>query len=75
MDRLFRVRIDLARLRSHLSREDKRDFSAEEVHRFLLDSGFKPDGEWWVVKERALGALDPGEVKEAEVLGEESEEH
>ena len=72
MDRLFRIRIDLAHLRSHLSREDNRDVSPGEVHQFLLDSGFKPDGEWWIVKEKALGALDPSEVKEATVLGEES---
>ena len=75
MDRSFRVRIDLAKLQSHLSREDNRDVSAGEVRQFLLDSGFKPDGEWWIVKERALGALDPSEVKEAEVLDDGSEAH
>lgn len=70
MNRLFRVRIDLALVQSHLSRDDGRDVSETEVRQFLRDSGFVQQGGWWYVNEAALGALDPSEVTEAEIADE-----
>lgn len=70
MDRLFRVKINLALVRTHMSRDDGRDVSETEVRQFLRDSGFVPRGEWWIVKEAALGAVDPSEVTEAEIVDE-----
>ena len=65
---VFRVRLDVLAIRTHLSAEDKSEVSTEQVRQFLLDSGFVPDGEWWVVNEAKLGAVDPAEVIEAEVV-------
>jgi hypothetical protein len=72
MDRLFRVKINVALVQSHLSRDDRRDVSETEVLQFLRDSGFVPQGNWWIVKEAALGALDPSEVTEAEIMDDPS---
>jgi hypothetical protein len=72
MNHVFRVKINLELVQSHLAREDQREVSGEEVRRFLLDSGFQPAGDWWTVNEKALGALDPSEVSEAEVLGDDA---
>jgi hypothetical protein len=66
---VFRVRLDLLAIQTHLSAEDKAEISVEQVRQFLLDSGFVPDGEWWVVNESNLSAVDPGEVIEAEIVG------
>jgi hypothetical protein len=72
MGRLFRVKINVALVRFHLSRDDRRDVSETEVRQFLRDSGFVPQGEWWIVKEAALGAVDPSEVTEAEIMDDPS---
>lgn len=63
-----RVQIDLLLLREHLSAADKRPISDEAVRRFLIDSGFTPDGDYWIAEEKDLGQLDPSEVLAAEPL-------
>lgn len=67
---VFRVRLDALAIQSHLSAEDQSEVSTEQVRQFLLDSGFVPDGDWWIVRESDLGAVDPAEVLEAQVVGE-----
>jgi hypothetical protein len=61
----LKVRILLPLLQVHLSNEDKVPITDGEVRQFLLDSGFTPDGEYWIVDEKDLGQLDPSEVAEA----------
>jgi hypothetical protein len=63
-----RVRINLSLLQAHLSAEDKRPTSEAEVRQFLLDSGFAPEGDAWIVEEKDLGQVDPSEVVEVERL-------
>jgi len=70
MGRLFRVRVDLELLRRHLAKEDQRDVSIDEVRKFLRDSAFKEQGDWWIVREEDLGAIESTEVLEADVLGD-----
>src|SRR3982751_5056098 len=72
LPRYFRVRIDMSLLRRRLSTEDRREWSTTEVRHFLLDAGFVPDHDAWVVAEAELGHLLPDEVLAAEA---EPEEH
>jgi len=66
-----RVKIDLARLKAHLSREEGRPLSDEEVVRWLQDAGFVSGREgYWIVAESELGHLDPSEVLEIARLAE-----
>ncbi|HEX4792931.1 MAG TPA: hypothetical protein VH370_04010 [Humisphaera sp.] len=64
----MRVKIDLSLLQEHLSEADKRPTTEAEVRQFLLDSGFMPLHDSWVVEEKDLGQLDPSEVLEVEAL-------
>ena len=68
--RRFRITINLPALRANLSREDGRNISDDEVHKWLLDAGFKPIGSSWTVTESDLGQLDPSEVLSAEPVEE-----
>ena len=68
MSQRLRIRIDLDLLRSNLSREDRQPKSEQEVRQFLIDSGFQPDGEFWMVEEENLGQLDPSEVSEVQPI-------
>jgi hypothetical protein len=66
-ERWLRVRLDLNKLRAALSREDGRQYSSGEVRMWLLDAGFRPSEENWLVREVDLGQVQPGEVL---ILGE-----
>ena len=63
-----KVKIDLLILRENLSAADQRPVSDEAVRQFLIDSGFIPEGDYWIVEEKDLGQLDPSEVLSAEPL-------
>ncbi|WP_428937814.1 hypothetical protein [Fontivita pretiosa] len=66
-----RVKIDLARLKAHLSREEGRPLGDEQVLQWLHDAGFISSGEgYWIVAESDLGHLDPSEVLEIARLAE-----
>lgn len=60
--RRFRILIDLRLLRENMSRAEGRSLRDGEVQRWLLDAGFRPDGDHWVVQEADLGQLEPAEV-------------
>lgn len=70
MERRFRIRIDVTKLRAHLSKEEGRELPDDEVFRWLAEAGFLQQGDAWLVSERDLGQLDPSEVTEAEVVDE-----
>ena len=57
------VDIDVAVLTAHLSKEEGHPVSEADVRQWLLDAGFKPHGERWIVNEPDLGQLDPSEVR------------
>lgn len=63
-----RVTINLSLIQSNLSTADKRPISEAEVRQFLVDSGFTPDGDGWIVEEKDLGQLDPSEVMQVKRL-------
>ena len=65
---MFRVKIDLPALQAHLADEDRSEVSEADAIRFLVDSGFVRDGDWWIVREGALGALEPIEVSDIELV-------
>jgi hypothetical protein len=48
----------------NLSREEKRPVTLDEARRLLIDAGFRPNGDQWIVAEQELGLLDPSEVLE-----------
>src|SRR5690242_20694181 len=65
--RFYRVKVDMTRLRSHLTPEGRVRTDDRALRRWLVKSGFEPQqGDWWVVREAALGQLAPSEVSEAE---------
>ena len=72
MARRFRIRINMPLLREQLSRSDGTAYTAEQVHRWLLDAGLRPveggPGDTWVADEANLGHLNPSEVLEADLL-------
>lgn len=70
MNRFLRIRIDAGRLRLHLQSEDRRALSAVDIHYQLLDAGFMPSGDTWIVREADLGYLRPEEVISVEVVGD-----
>jgi hypothetical protein len=71
MGKQLLVQLDLAVLREHLSREDRRAVSEAEVRRWLQDAGFTPRGDRWVVNERDLGQVEPSEVISVEDVEEQ----
>ena len=61
--RRFRVEIDLAKVSEHMSREEGRPVSTDEIRQLLKDARFKPiDVKHWSVAEPDIGILDPSEV-------------
>jgi len=67
--RWMRVKVDISQLRRHLGP----DANLDETHlrRWLERSGFKPQGDWWIVEESKLGQLAPSEVAEAEPVDDQ----
>jgi len=58
--------IDIASLRTNMSKEEGRQLSDDEIHQWLVEARFTPSGDQWMVEERDLGQLDPAEVKSVE---------
>ena len=68
MSNRVRIKLDIPLLIKHLSREDGRAFSSEEVYQWLTAAGFVRDGAFWNVSEADLGQVDPSEVLEIESI-------
>jgi hypothetical protein len=72
----LRVKLDLPAISDHLSREEGRRFSEQEVRTWLQEAKFTLDaantaaGERWIVNEADLGQLEPSEVLHVERLDE-----
>lgn len=67
--RRLRVKLNMPVLVAHLSREEGRDMSEEEVLQWLRDAGFsQQDENYWIVSEADLGQVDPAEVLEVQPL-------
>ena len=64
------VDVDLALLRAHRSRVEKRQLSDEEVRNWLKNFGFSPrcDG-LYLAEDRALEILEPSEIIAARAVG------
>ena len=60
------VDVDLAAVAANLSSEDRREVGEAEARQFLLDAGFQPHGDRWIVEEPNLGHLEPSEVRSLE---------
>jgi len=74
MPRVFIVKIDLARLRANLSKQEGRQLRDREVEQWLADAGFRwKDDARWQIEEPHLGQLDPSEVVEAVVVDEKDD--
>lgn len=71
MPRVFIVKLDLERIRRHLSKEEGREVTPPEVLTWLRDAGFVQTPEGWEIPEHDLGQLRPSEVLEAKVRGED----
>jgi hypothetical protein len=57
------VQLDLDLIRRNLGREDGgREVSEAQVRAWLVDAGFEPWGEGWLVNEPDLGQVEPSEV-------------
>ena len=66
--RRVRVRLDLSSIAAHLSRDEGRAVTQDEVIRWLKDAEFNPVDGWWHTNELDLGQVDPSEVLEIEFL-------
>jgi len=60
----FLVVLDLGKIRAHLSKADGVAYTEADVRKWLIDAGFAPQGENWVVSESDLSHVDPSEVEE-----------
>jgi hypothetical protein len=60
------IDIDLAVLRTNLSKEEGQSVSEDDVRKWLIDAGFASYRGLWIVDEADLGQLDPSEVKSIE---------
>ena len=69
-NRWYRVKLDMDRLRSHLAPGNPARADERAVRRWLTQSGFKPRGDWWLVREAGLGQLAPSEVAASEPMDE-----
>jgi hypothetical protein len=61
----FRVKLNIPAVVRHLSREEGRSISEDEVFTWLQEAGFTRDAanpELWIVSEADLGQVDPSEV-------------
>jgi hypothetical protein len=71
MARRLRVRLDLPAIATHLSKENEKMISIEEVVRWLQDANFvRQDETYWIVSEPDLGQVNPSEVLEVMPLEE-----
>ena len=66
MARHFRITLNRDALRANRAREEKRAVSDAEIDKWLIEAGFRKDGDAWIVREEDLGHLDPSEVNSAE---------
>lgn len=67
--RMYRVKVDMDRLRAHLTPEGRVRTDDRALRRWLQKSGFEPQpGNWWVAPEAALGQLAPSEVSESQPI-------
>lgn len=71
----LRVKLNLPTITDHLSREEGRRFSEQEVRTWLGEAGFTLDAaantvgdEAWLVDEADLGQLQPSEVVDVQRL-------
>jgi hypothetical protein len=68
----FRVRLNIAAICQHLSREEGRSISQDEVVIWLQEAGFtrhpEASRDEWIVSEPDLGQVDPSEVLAIEPL-------
>lgn len=63
----LRIRIDWAKLKQNMSKQEGRAMGDEELRQWLTDAGFTFDGkDAWLVSEPDLGHLDPSEVVSVE---------
>lgn len=60
------VDVDLSAVAANLSKAERRHVSEQEVRQWLLDAGFVPHGDRWIVDEPDLGHLEPSEVRSLE---------
>jgi hypothetical protein len=65
LERFF-VRVDLDRLRAGLSSSNRYAMTTEEVRRWLVMMGNKPEKDGWLADSRALRRLEPKELLEME---------
>jgi hypothetical protein len=68
LPRLLRVRIDMDQLRSHVAPLSRAGVNDAQLRKWLVQSGFRPAGDWWVVPESGLAQLAPSELAATEVL-------
>lgn len=66
MIKRVRIKLDIPAVVAHLSKEEGRALSTEEVLRWLGEAGFVRDGAYWNVAESDLGQVEPSEVLEIE---------
>lgn len=66
--KVFRILIDLDRLRNSLSAENREETSEEAVLVWLREAGFYRTADGWLVREADLGQLQPAEVGRADIL-------
>jgi hypothetical protein len=65
----LRVKLNLAAIVDHLSREEGRAHNRDDVLAWLSDAGFtRGDDDWWIVSEADLGQVEPTEVTQIEPL-------
>ena len=66
MTKKLLIRLHLDRIRANLAKEDGREWSDDDVRRWLVEAGFTPSDGGWLVDEPNLGQLDPSEVAAVE---------
>jgi len=69
---MYRVRVHSGLLRDHLAEEDGETVTDSQVRRHLIEAGFAPQADLWLVYERDLGFLQPSEVAWIEPVREEA---
>jgi hypothetical protein len=58
------VLLNIEKIQASLSTADGTSYTEAQVRQWLLDAGFEPHGNQWIVSEADLGQVDPSEVKE-----------
>jgi len=62
VERWFILELDLSRLRTTLSTADRCEYTSADVRQWLVDAGFRPMGDGWLVREADVGQVEPDEV-------------